>query len=126
MNIETLEWTEHHQGMLHARAYHRTVVGGANLIHLGGDHSEPDEPVDQPGKIRNQFKFKKMSKDADSVYFDTVEKWHWNGEDFDIVATNVTIPFTSQNYYEGFVTNANKYLDCFDLEPELSGDGPSY
>ena len=62
MNIETLEWTEHHQGMLHARAYHRTVVGGANLIHLGGDHSKPDEPVDQPGKIRNQFKFEKFQK----------------------------------------------------------------
>ena len=40
-------------------------------------------------------------KDEDMTFMDTVEKWTWNGEDFDIVSTNVTVPFTSQNYYEG-------------------------
>ena len=61
----------------------------------------------------------------DFSHFDTVEKWHWNGEDFDIVVANVTIPFTSQNYYEGFVTDAKHYLTCFDYEidPDFSGDG---
>ena len=49
MNIDTLEWTEHHQSLQHARAYHRSVVGGANIIHLGGDHSKPDEPIFEPG-----------------------------------------------------------------------------
>lgn len=107
------------------------MVGGANIIHLGGDHSKPDEPVDQPGKFSNTtfYLLKPPKIDVDPVYFDTVEKWHWNGDDFDIVATNVSIPFTSQNYYEGFVTNAKKYFDCFEQpepEPDFSGDGPDF
>ena len=45
MDVDSLEWEEHFQSMMHARAYHRTIVGGANIIHLGGDHSNPELPV---------------------------------------------------------------------------------
>ena len=83
-----------------------------------------------PLRVPNNFKLFSITKNrikyiSDFSHFDTVEKWHWNGEDFDIVVANVTIPFTSQNYYEGFVTDAKHYLTCFDYEidPDFSGDG---
>ena len=65
------------------------VTGGANIIHLGGDHSNPEDPNEPI--------------DEDHTWMDTIEKWTWNGSGFDIVASKTTVPWTQQNYYEGML-----------------------
>ena len=100
MDVTTSVWSEHSQSLLKARAWHRSVVGGATILFTGGDTTKPLEPSNFPGpRVLEPF-----------------EKWTWNGVDFTRELTN-EFNFTNylgNDYWEAFVVNPSHFTDdCF-------------